>query len=113
VELQRTRMQSALRVGRSAALAQVVQPCRTMKSLCPKFGIGDIARQGPTVGAVALTAELYLLHDGVETSRPRSFDPIFDLDDDWTAPGRQGKAHLRIGKRVQRLHVGAAHLRHA
>src|SRR5271165_1945777 len=49
-------MQGALRRCRSASLPEVVMPRRAMIALGPQFGIGNVPRDRPPIGAVALTA---------------------------------------------------------
>lgn len=45
----------SLRLCRSVALAQIIEPRRAVIALRPKFGIDDITRDRPAIGAVALT----------------------------------------------------------
>src|SRR5271166_1986271 len=78
-------VQGALRRRRSASLPQIVMPRWTMIALCPKFRIGDIPRDRPPISAVALTAELHVLHDSVEEARFGRIDAIFDLYHDRSA----------------------------
>src|SRR5207302_2626853 len=59
-------MQCALRLRRAIALAQIIEPGRAMIALGPEFGIGDVARDRPAIGTVALAAELHFLHHIVE-----------------------------------------------
>jgi len=42
----------------AVALAQEIQPGRAVVTLGPQFGIGDVARDRPAIGAVALAAAL-------------------------------------------------------
>ena len=46
----------------------------------PQFGIGDVARDRPAIGAVALSAELHFLHYIVEGAGAFLIDAVFDQD---------------------------------
>src|SRR3954470_15049061 len=50
----RPQVQFALRLRGAVALAQIIEPGRTMITLGPQFGIGNVARDRPAIGAVAL-----------------------------------------------------------
>ena len=54
VESYRAQMQLALGLRGAVALAQIVEPGRAVIALGPQFGIGDVARDRPAIGAVAL-----------------------------------------------------------
>ena len=87
-------MQGSLRVCRTIALPEVIVPSRAMVPLGPQFGIGKVARDRPSVCAVALSAQLDMLHDCVEESRLFGTDAIFDFQHDRPAPRSQGQAHF-------------------
>lgn len=55
--------------GSAVALARIIEPCRAVIALGPQLGVGDITRNRPTIGAVALVVELQILLDFVEGSR--------------------------------------------
>src|SRR5712675_1450141 len=54
MKIHRALMQRALGLRRTIALAQIVEPGRAMIALGPQFGIGDVARDRPAIGAIAL-----------------------------------------------------------
>src|SRR5262245_33933054 len=97
MEIERAPLQLALRFCRSISLAQIVVPRWAMVPLGPEFGVGDVARNGPSVGAIALAAELHALHDGVEQPRLGRINPILDFDDNWPTARAERETHLRVG----------------
>ena len=99
MKVDRALVQGALGLRRAAALAQIIEPGRAVVALGPQFGIGDVARDRPAIGAVALPAR---------AARPASRcgrrarivlrDAILDLDHQRPAAPRQRQPHLGIGK---------------
>src|SRR5260370_16747109 len=61
VKIDRALMQRAFGLRRAVALAQIIEPGWAVIALGPQFGIGDVARDRPTIGAVPLAAELAVL----------------------------------------------------
>ncbi len=82
-----------------------------MIALGPQFGIGDVARDRPAIGAVALAAELHLLHHVVEGAGIILSDAIFDLDHQRPAARRQRQPHLGVGQHLG-IFIAAADPRH-
>ena len=105
-------MQRALRLGRAVALAQIIEPGRAVIALGPQFGIGDVARDRPAIGAVALAAELHFLHHIVEGAGVVLRDAVFDLDHQGPAAPGQRQPHFGIGQHFGGCLVARADRRH-
>src|SRR4051812_32418213 len=93
-------LQFALGLGRAIAHPQIVEPSGTMKSFDPGLRIGDIACDRPSISAVALTAQLDLLHDRIEPAGLRVVDSIFNLDHDGAAAASDLERDLRLGQNI-------------
>ena len=74
-----------------------------MVALCPELGIGDVPCDRPTVGTIALPAELNALHHGIEKTGLRQINTVFDLDHDGPAPRAEIEPHLGVGNGFQCL----------
>src|SRR3954454_22298488 len=68
VELQGSVLQQSLGLSGSVPLAQIVEPCWTVISLCQQLAVSQLACDGPTVRAVPLAAQRELLHRAIKLS---------------------------------------------
>jgi hypothetical protein len=75
----------------TAALAQIIQPCRAMESLDPLFRPADVPGQRPSIAPVPHSSALDGVHRTVEVARQGGVDKIFDLDHDRAASIRNGE----------------------
>ena len=111
VECHRAHMQLALRLRGAVALAQIIEPGRAMIALGPQFGVGDVARDRPAIGAVALARELHFLHQAVEHPGAVGMHAVFDLHHQRPAAAGERQPHFRIGQKIRGL-VAPADRRH-
>jgi hypothetical protein len=93
-------LQLALEASWTVSHAQIIEPGRAVVTFNPHFGISHIASNVPPIGAVALAAQLHLLHQGIECARLGRIDTIFDLNHDRSAASRDRQDDFRIGKQL-------------